>query len=91
VGYQCPAEPVDVYVRKGGTAEAAVGRGCLCNSLLASVGLGQVRGEGSVELPLVTLGTNLDGVRRLVQAHPLGWTARDVVDWVLAPAGAQAG
>jgi hypothetical protein len=90
VGYQCPAEPVDVYVRKGGTAEQAAGRGCLCNSLLAAVGLGQVRAEGAVELPLVTLGTNLDGVRRLVQAHPGGWTARDVVQWILAPSGAQA-
>lgn len=91
VGYQCPAEPVDVYVRKGGTAESAVGRGCLCNSLLAAVGLGQVRGEGTAELPLVTLGTNLDGARRLLEAHPDGWTAHDVVDWILAPAAAAAG
>lgn len=91
VGYQCPAEPVDVYVRKGGTTESAVGKGCLCNSLLAAVGLGQVREEGDVELPLVTLGTDLDGVRRLAQSHPEGWTARDVVEWILAPSAAQAG
>lgn len=88
VGYQCPAEPVDVYVRKGGTVESAEGRGCLCNSLLAAAGLGQVRGEGAVELPLVTLGTDLDGVRRLAEAHPDGWTACDVVNWILAPSAA---
>ena len=90
VGYQCPAEPVDVYVRKGGTVEGAAGRGCLCNSLMAAVGLGQTRGD-DVELPLVTLGTDLDGVRRLLASHPEGWTARDVVDWVVAPAPAAAG
>lgn len=90
VGYQCPAEPVDVFVRKGGTAEAAAGRGCLCNSLLAAVGLGQVRGD-DVELPLVTLGTDLDGARRLLEAHPDGWTARDVVEWVVATSPVAAG
>lgn len=90
VGYQCPAEPVDVFVRKGGTADAAAGRGCLCNSLLAAVGLGQVRGD-DVELPLVTLGTDLDGARRLLEAHPDGWTARDVVEWVVAASPVAAG
>lgn len=85
VGYQCPAEPVDVYVRKGGTPEGAAGRGCLCNSLLATVGLGQVLDDGAVEPPIVTLGTDLDGARRLAARHPAGWTARDVVEWLQAP------
>jgi NAD(P)H-dependent flavin oxidoreductase YrpB (nitropropane dioxygenase family) len=76
VGYQCAAEPVDVFVRKGGAAEVAARRGCLCNSLLAAAGLAQVR-DGVAELPLVTLGTDLDGVRRLAAEHPGGWTAAD--------------
>lgn len=85
VGYQCAAEPVDVFVRKGGSAQDAEGRGCLCNSLLAAAGLAQVR-DGVAELPLVTLGTDLSGPARLAAAHPDGWTARDVVDWIVTPA-----
>ena len=29
IGYRCPAEPVDAYVRKGGAVEDTVGRACL--------------------------------------------------------------
>jgi NAD(P)H-dependent flavin oxidoreductase YrpB (nitropropane dioxygenase family) len=43
VGYRCPSEPVDDYVRKGGAAADTVGRKCLCNALTATVGLGQIR------------------------------------------------
>ena len=46
VGYRCAAEPVDAYVRKGGAIEATVGRKCLCNALMADVGLGQHRRDG---------------------------------------------
>ena len=29
IGYRCPAEPVDNWVKKGGEVEATVGRKCL--------------------------------------------------------------
>jgi hypothetical protein len=38
VGYRCPAEPVDAYVRKGGSAGDTAGRRCLCNALTAGPG-----------------------------------------------------
>ncbi|MDV3219841.1 nitronate monooxygenase [Intrasporangium sp.] len=84
VGYRCAAEPVDAYVRKGGSLEATVGRKCLCNALMADVGLGQHRRDGYAELPAVTLGQDLEGARRLVAEHPDGWTATDAVDFLLA-------
>jgi NAD(P)H-dependent flavin oxidoreductase YrpB (nitropropane dioxygenase family) len=84
VGFRCPAEPVALYVRKGGNAADTAGRACLCNALTADVGLGQVRAGGTPEEVLVTLGTDLDGVSRLSDLHPAGWTAADVVDWLLA-------
>ncbi|MCK2220164.1 nitronate monooxygenase [Actinomadura sp. ATCC 31491] len=65
VGYRCPAEPVDVLVRKGRPAEEAEERRCLCNGLLAAVGLGQHRADGYAEPPLLTLGQDaafLDGL-----------------------------
>jgi NAD(P)H-dependent flavin oxidoreductase YrpB (nitropropane dioxygenase family) len=84
LGYRCPAEPVDVYVRKGGRAQDAAGRVCLCNALMSAVGLGQDRRTGYHEPPLVTLGTDLDGPARLLRAHPHGWAAGDAVAFLLA-------
>lgn len=89
VGYRCAAEPVDAYVRKGGSLEATVGRKCLCNALMANVGVGQHRLDGYVESGAVTLGQDLDGARQLVERQPGGWTATEAVDWLmsLVPAG----
>lgn len=42
VGYRCPAEPVQDWVKKGGQVEATVGRKCLCNALAANAGFAQV-------------------------------------------------
>ncbi len=83
VGYRCPAEPVHTYLRKGGSLADTVGRVCLCNGLTANVGLGQTRKDGYVEPPVVTLGADLDGVRRLAAAHPDGWSAEQAVRWLL--------
>ena len=82
VDYRCPAEPSKIFERKGGEAEATEGRVCLCNALVASVGMPQVRKGGLVELPLVTLGDDLDGPRILLAAHPDGWTAGAAVRWL---------
>ena len=83
VGYRCPAEPVHLHVRKGGTAADTDGRACLCNSLTANIGLGQTRPDGYSEDALITLGADLDGARRLAVLHPHGWTARQAMDWLL--------
>ena len=40
VGYRCAAEPVHMYVRKGGAVEDTEGRKCLCNGLTATIGPG---------------------------------------------------
>lgn len=84
VGYRCPGEPVAMYVRKGGDAADTAGRACLCNALMASVGLGQTRRPvGYAEDPLVTLGSDLDGVRAMLRLHPDGWSAAQAVAWLL--------
>lgn len=84
VRYRCPAEPIDVYQRKGGQFDETTGRKCLCNSLLANVGLGQVRHDGYVEETLVTLGQDLAGPKELIVRYPAGWTASQAVEWLLA-------
>lgn len=88
VGFRCPSEPVHMYVRKGGAVEDTVGRVCMCNALTATVGLGQTRKDGYSEVPLVTLGTDIDGIVNLRAAHPSGWSASDVVAWLVQAAPA---
>jgi NAD(P)H-dependent flavin oxidoreductase YrpB (nitropropane dioxygenase family) len=59
VGFRCPAEPVEEYVRKGGAREDTAGSRCLCNGLVATIGLAQRRPDGYQEPPLLTLGQDL--------------------------------
>ncbi|RMB81846.1 nitronate monooxygenase [Streptomyces shenzhenensis] len=81
IAYRCPAEPRAAYVRKGGSAEQAEGRQCLCNGLLAAVGLGQRRPRGVVEPPVVTIGQDLGFLRQIApQGRPYG--AESVVRWL---------
>lgn len=80
VGYRCAAEPVDVYVRKGGDVDDATGRRCLCNGLTAAIGVGQHRADGYIEPPLLTLGQDFGFLAGL---PPGEYTAADVVDYLL--------
>ena len=84
VGYRCPSEPENAYLKKGGRLEDTVGRKCLCNALMANTGLGQQRKDGYQELPAVTLGQDLAGPERLAAVHPNGWDATDAVEWLLS-------
>ncbi|MCJ7827126.1 MAG: nitronate monooxygenase, partial [Demequinaceae bacterium] len=83
LAYRCAAEPVEDFVGKGGSTEETVGRACLCNALFANVGLGQTQRDGYQEEPLVTLGQDLEGARRLAELFPQGWSARQGLDWLL--------
>jgi nitronate monooxygenase len=80
--YRCPAEPVDAYVAKGGTAADTVGRQCLCNGLIASVGHAQTRAEGN-EPPLITSGDDLLRLPQILRDRD-SYSARDVIDYLLA-------
>jgi len=82
IGYRCPAEPIRMFVRKGGDPADAVDRVCICNGLSANVGLAQVRRDGTEELPIVTLGSDFDGAHELLHSYPDGWTARQAVEWL---------
>ena len=83
IGYRCPAEPVEIYLRKGGAVEDTVGRRCLCNGLVATIGLGQRRDDETAEPALITLGQNLDFLRELVAAAGTCFGAADVIAYLL--------
>lgn len=82
--YRCPAEPMQQYARKGGSDKDSEGKICLCNGLMASCGVPQVR-DGIAEAPLITCGDNLDSVQELARIHE-NYSARDVINHVMTTA-----
>jgi len=84
VGWRCAAEHPATYVAKGGNEQDTVGRKCLCNSLAANIGLAQIRGDGTAELPLVTCGSDLSGIRNVLHAKESSYTAVAVLDYLLS-------
>ncbi len=85
IGYRCSAEPVDDFVKKGGTTDVADGTRCLCNALCATVGLGQTRPTQNnfEEPPLVTVGDDLSFVADITDGDI--YTAKQAVDYLLSP------
>jgi nitronate monooxygenase len=84
IGYRCAAEPVANYVAKGGKVEETVGRKCLCNALMANIGHQQVRKDGSLEPPLVTVGDDLNTVAQFLAPGRTSYSAADVVKSLLS-------
>ncbi len=82
IDYRCAAEPVKTYIKKGGAEEDTVGRKCLCNALMADIGHPQMRKDGP-ERPIVTSGDDLERIERFTRGR-LGYTAGDVIDYLLS-------
>ncbi|HSJ23959.1 MAG TPA: nitronate monooxygenase [Longimicrobiales bacterium] len=80
--YRCAAEPVDTYVKKGGDVENTVGRKCLCNALMADIGMAQVRDGGELERPIITSGDDVMRLNRFLNDRT-SYSARDVVEYLL--------
>lgn len=87
VGYRCPAEPVEDYVRKGGDIKDTVGRKCVCNGLVATVGLGQIRHDG-IEPALLTAGNDVANVAQFARSGADSYTAAEVIHKLLGTTGA---
>ncbi len=83
VGYRCPAEPVEDFMEKGGSCEAAKGRKCVCNGLVATIGMGQTRPGGETELALVTAGNDFENIAQFLKPGESSYTAADVLEALL--------
>lgn len=88
LGYRCAAEPIDDYVRKGGAIEDTDGRKCICNGLVSTIGLPQVRKGGRVEPPILTAGNDVVNLHRYVRPGQHWYTVDDVLAYMLQPAPA---
>lgn len=83
LGYRCPAEPVKTYLGKGGDIEDIRGRKCLCNALLANIGLGQHQKNGYEEQPLITVGDDVHSVQQFMKDNQSEYSAIDVIHSLL--------
>lgn len=79
IGYRCSAEPLTVYVSKGGKPEETAGKRCLCNALLATIGHPQVRNGNLTEVGVVTSGNDLTTLGRFLPPTGLTYNAADVI------------
>lgn len=83
LGYRCPGEPVESYLKKGGTLADTAGRKCLCNGLTANLGLGQIQAGGQVESPLLTAGDDVGQIAQFLKPGGEDYRAVDVIDALL--------
>lgn len=75
INYTCPSEPISAFIKKGGNPSETTGRKCVCNALMANIGLGQKRNNGA-ELPLITSGDSINNIRSFIK----GGTSYSAVD-----------
>lgn len=87
VGQRCPAEPVADYLKKGGTVEETLGRKCLCNALMADIGMAQKQNDQTFEKPLLTAGDDLNNLMKILKISQSGITyhASDVLKFLENP------
>ena len=67
-----------------------MGRKCVCNGLLANIGLGQYRKSGETELPLITSGDDVAHIARFLKPGATSYTAVDVIEYLTRDARALA-
>jgi nitronate monooxygenase len=84
IAYRCPSEPEATYISKGGVVEETVGRKCLCNCLLADIGLQQLQKDGSIEPGLVTSGDDLDVILQFLAGAQESYSAATVVKTLMS-------
>jgi nitronate monooxygenase len=81
LGHRCAGEPLDSYLRKGGAPAETSGRKCLCNGLMATAGLGQIRADGT-EPAIVTAGNEVADLARILGAGSDHYGAEDVLRYL---------
>lgn len=79
IGYRCSAENPNAYRDKNGDVSLSGEARCLCNALLANIGLGMKYAGNQLEKPLLTVGTYLDSLRELIKKYGMDYSAFDVI------------
>ncbi|MGE4266446.1 MAG: nitronate monooxygenase [Deferribacterales bacterium] len=80
IGYRCAAEPVDSYLAKGGLKEETEGRKCLCNALVANIGLPTIYKNGYIEHYLITAGDTLKKIGDFIKDGRDSISAAEIIE-----------
>jgi nitronate monooxygenase len=83
LGYRCPSEPVELFVKKGGDPEETKDRKCLCNGLLANLDLAQQQKNNYTEKVFVTAGDDIKSISRILKNGSFSYSATDVINYLL--------
>ncbi len=85
IGWRCPGEKVAAYTHKGGNLQDTVGRKCICNALVANIGLPQSRKGGIKETVIVTCGNDVANISLFLR-HPSdsSYSAAHVVELLMS-------
>lgn len=83
VGYRCPGEPTETYLQKEGKIEETEGKKCICNGLMAGIGLAQDQKDHYQEKPLITSGDDLPRIATFLKGNKLSYSANDVIQYLL--------
>ena len=79
--YRCSSEPIDTYLKKGGTLEDTVDRQCLCNALVAGIGAPQAREDGFEEPSIITSGDDVVNLGKFLEGRT-SYGAADVLAYL---------
>lgn len=83
IGWRCSADVEEIYVSKRGKLEDTVGRKCLCNGLMANIGMGQFRKNTGEEVPLLTCGDGVSSILKVMKPGETSYSSSDVIDFLL--------
>ncbi|TDI70690.1 MAG: nitronate monooxygenase [Bacteroidetes bacterium] len=83
IGWRCSADDEKMYVRNRGKFEDTVGRKCLCNGLMANIGMGQLRKNNVEEVPLLTCGDGVSSILKIIKPGESTYSSSDVIDFLL--------
>jgi NAD(P)H-dependent flavin oxidoreductase YrpB (nitropropane dioxygenase family) len=83
IAFRCAAEPQSDWVNKGGTIEDTEGRKCLCNGLMANIGLAQIRADG-IERAILTSGNDVASLQQFASDDDSGYTVDQVIDYLMS-------
>jgi len=79
LGYRCPGEPEEDFIKKGGDPASMPCRKCICNALFGSIDMGQIQ-DTEEELPLVTAGIDVDRIAEFLPSGASHYTVADVMN-----------
>lgn len=79
IDFRCGSEPITLFTSKGGDIQETVGRKCVCNALMATMGHPQIRARKHLEAGIITSGDDVTEIGRFIPADGSAYHAADVV------------